>query len=161
MTTGRGCGVCWVLLALLCALVVGIGYRLIGGAPTGTASDGRAEITLPAADRDLVLAEMRAFLGAVQGIAEALTREDLTAVATQARAMGLAAMGQVPPSLMQALPLEFKTLGRGVHAAFDQLALDAEEMGDAAHGLRQLSAILSQCVACHATYRLSVAKEGR
>ena len=161
MTTGRGCGVCWVLLALLCALVAGIGYRLIGGAPTVTASDGRAEIALAAADRDLVLAEMRAFLGAVQGITEALTREDLTAVAAQARAMGLAAMGQVPPTLMQALPLEFKTLGRSVHADFDQLALDAEEVGDAAHGLHQLSTILSKCVACHATYRLTVAKEAR
>lgn len=161
MTTGRGCGVCWVLLALLGALVVGIGYRLISGAPTQTASDGRAEIALAAADRDVVLAEMRAFLGAVQGIAEALTREDMTVVATQARAMGLSAMGQVPPSLLQALPLEFKTLGRSVHAEFDQLALDAEEVGDAAHGLRQLSAILTKCVACHAAYRLTVAKEGR
>lgn len=155
MKSGSGCKFCWSLLVIVVLLAGTAAYRLIGGGRTHVAGDGRAEIVLAAADRDIVLAEMRTFLGAVQGITTALTQDDLKTVASQARSVGLAAMGQVPPSLMQALPLEFKTLGRSTHAAFDQLALDAEQMGDRDMALRQLGDILGNCVACHAAYRLS------
>ncbi|MBU1192377.1 MAG: cytochrome c [Gammaproteobacteria bacterium] len=161
MDTRRGCGRCWLLLGVVVLLAAAIGYRLLTGAHTHTGSDGRAEIALAPEDRDLVLAEMRTFLGAVQGITDALTKEDLQIVAQQARGVGAAAIGQVPPSLMQALPLEFKTLGRSVHADFDQLALDAEQLGDPANSLQQLSGILGKCVACHATYRFTAATDGR
>jgi mono/diheme cytochrome c family protein len=103
---------------------------------------------------------MRALLGAVQGVTSALTQDDLTLVAQQARSVGLAAMGQVSPSLMQALPLEFKTMGRSMHAEFDQIALDAEQVADREHSLQQLGALLGQCVSCHATYRLTAFKDG-
>lgn len=155
MKTGSGCGLCWSLLAIIVVLVGAAAYRLIGGGPTQVADDGRAEIVLTAQNRDIVLAEMRTMLSAVQGITAALTQDDLKTVAGQARSVGMAAAGQVPASLMQALPLEFKTLGRSTHAAFDQLALDAEQMGDRDTALRQLGEILSKCVSCHAAYRLS------
>lgn len=161
METGRGCGRCWLLLMIVVVLAAVIGYRLLAGAHTHTGSDGREEIALTPEDRDLVLAEMRTFLSAVQGITHALTKEDLQTVAQQARAVGAAAVGQVPPSLMQALPLEFKTLGRSVHADFDQLALDAEQLGDPGYSLRQLSDVLGKCVACHATYRFAATTDGR
>ncbi len=160
MGSGRACGLCWALLVLLLLLVATAAYRLMGGAQTEVASDARAEIALSVTDRDLVLAEMRAFLASVQGITSAIADDDLVTVAGQARAVGLAAMGQVPMSLMQALPMEFKTMGRATHAGFDQLALDAEQLGDRDHTLRQMGEILSTCVACHATYRLTVAKDG-
>ena len=149
-----------MLLAMVVALAFVIGYRLLTGASTHIASDDRAEITLRAADRDLVLAEMRAFLSAVQGITVALSNDELQTVVEQARAVGTAAIGQVPPALMQALPLEFKRLGHSVHADFDQLALDAEQLGDTSHSLRQLGDILEKCVACHATYRFTAAPDG-
>ena len=161
METGRGCGRCWLLLAIVVALAFAIGYRLLMGTHPHTGSDGRAEVALAPEDRDLVLAEMRTFLSAVQGITVALTKEELQTVAQQARAVGAAAIGQVPPSLMQALPLEFKTLGRSVHADFDQLALDAEQLGDPEYSLRQLGDILGKCVACHAAYRFTVTTDGR
>ena len=161
MSNGRGCAPCWLLLAAVVILGAGIGYRLLTGAPTQQAGDGRAEILLSAADRDLVLAEMRTFLNSVQGITLALTRDDLGLVAEQARSVGLAAAAQVPVSLVQALPLEFKTLGRSLHADFDQLALDAEQLGDPEHSLRQLGDILGKCVACHASYRLTPVDTGR
>lgn len=160
METGRGCGPCWLLLAMVVALALALGYRLLMGAPTHIASDDRAEIALAAADRDLVVAEMRTFLSAVQGITVALTKGELQIVVQQARAVGAAAVGQVPPALMQALPLDFKRLGHSVHADFDQLALDAEQLGDPDHSLRQLGDILGQCVACHATYRFTATTDG-
>jgi hypothetical protein len=155
MKTGTGCRFCWSLLAIVVALVGAAAYRLLGGGHTHVASDGRSEIVLTAADRDMVLAEMRMFLGAVQNITTALSKDDLQTVADQARSVGTAAVGHIPPSLMQALPLEFKTLGRSVHADFDQLALDAEQLGDRDHALRQLGDLLGKCVTCHATYRLN------
>lgn len=156
MANGRNCRICWSLLIVV-ILAVGAGaYRLLSGGHTHTAGDGREEIVLEAEERDLVLAEMRTFLSAVQGITIALTQDDLQAVAQHARTVGAAAVGQIPAGLMQALPLEFKTLGRDVHTDFDQLALDAEQLGNRDHALRQLGDILGQCVACHARYRFSV-----
>lgn len=160
MATQGNCGRCWWLLAIVVILAAAAGYRLIMGGHTHPSSDGRAEIVLAPADRDLVLAEMRGFLSAVQGITAAVSRDDLATAAEQARGMGLAAVGQIPVSLMQALPLEFKQLGNSVHADLDQLALDAEQLGDRDHTLRQLGDILSKCVACHAAYRLSPARDG-
>lgn len=154
MKSGANCRRCWSLLAIVAVIAGAAAYRLLSGGHTHVASDGRAEIVLTASDRDMVLAEMRTFLGAVQGITTALTQDDLQTVATQARSVGAAAVGQIPLSLMQALPLEFKTLGRSVHADFDQLALDAEQLGDRDVALRQLGDILGKCVSCHATYRL-------
>lgn len=156
MANGRNCRICWSLLIVVLAAVAAGAYRLLSGGHTHTAGDGREEIVLEAAERDLVLAEMRTFLSAVQGITLALTQDDLQALAQHARKVGAAAAGQIPASLVHALPLEFKTLGRRVHADFDQLALDAEQLGDRDHALRQLGDILGQCVACHARYRFSV-----
>ena len=116
MGKNSGCVRCWVLLVVVIVLAGGAAYRLLMGEHTHTGTDGRAEIALSNVDRDIVLAEMRAILGAVQGITYGLTQDDLNTVAQQARSVGLAAMGQVPASLMQALPLEFKTLGRSLHA---------------------------------------------
>ena len=160
MGNRTGCRICWLSLTVVVALAGVAGYRLFMGAHTQVGTDGRAEIALTAADRDIVLAEMRALLGAVQGVTTALTQNDLKQVAEQSRSVGLAAMGQVPPSLMQALPLEFKTMGRSMHAEFDQIALDAEQVADREHSLQQLSALLGQCVACHATYRLTASRDG-
>lgn len=160
MGNRMGCKVCWLSLSVVVVLAGVAGYRLFMGAHTQVGSDGRAEIALTTADRDIVLAEMRTILGAMQGITTALSQDDLKLVAQQARSVGLSAMGQVPPSLIQTLPLEFKTLGRGMHAEFDQIALDAEQMGDREHALQQVGALLGKCVACHASYRLTAAKDG-
>ena len=160
MATKGNCSRCWWLLAIVVILAGAAAVRLLTGGHTHPGSDGRAEIVLAPADRDMLLAEMRGFLSAVQGITAAVSRDDLATAAQQARGMGLAAVGQIPVSLMQALPLEFKQLGNSVHADLDQLALDAEQLGDRDHTLRQLGDILGKCVACHAAYRLSPARDG-
>ncbi len=160
MAKTSGCGVCWALLGTALVVAGATAYHFLRGGHAHVGSDGRAEIVLSEADRDLVLAEMRMMLAAVQGITTGLSQDDLQLVAQQARSVGLAAMGQVPASLMQALPLEFKQQGRSLHAAFDQIALDAEQLGNREHSLQQLSAVLGQCVACHASFRLTAARDG-
>jgi hypothetical protein len=75
-------------------------------------------------------------------------------VAKAARSVGRTAAQAVPGSLMGKLPIEFKQLGHATHGSFDQLAMDAEQLGDPGHALEQLSGLLNNCVACHATYQI-------
>ena len=84
---------------------------------------------------------------------DALAREDMKAVAAAARSMGIAKTKGDPGALMGKLPLEFKTLGLGVHRDFDTMALDAELVGRPKHTLGQLAATLQKCVACHASFQ--------
>ena len=53
-------------------------------------------------------------------------------------------------ALIAKLPLEFKSLPMSVHRNFDELALEAETMGDGSIILGKLGAILNTCTTCHA-----------
>jgi cytochrome c556 len=121
------------------------------------ATDTRQPIVLEPGERAMILTEMRAFLSGVQSITAGMVRNDMKTVATAARALGRAATHEVPPGLMQKLPQDFRRQGFAVHADFDQIALDAEQLGDGAHSLKQLSETLAKCVACHAAYQLAPA----
>jgi len=92
----------------------------------------------------------------VQQITEGLAAKNMQQVAKAARTVGREAQQAVPGSLMGKLPLGFKKLGFDTHAKFDQLALDAEQLGDPAQTLEQLSALTQNCVACHAAYRIDL-----
>lgn len=146
--------VCWVVIVLLLIVIGVAGYKVIVVGETEVAEDGRVAIVLKAGERRLVLEEMRTFLSGIQTITEALTKDDMQTVAKTAHALGRAASQGVPVQLMGKLPLEFKTLGFSVHGDFDQMALDAESLGDSKHTLSQLSATLQKCVACHVAYQL-------
>ena len=119
-------------------------------------TDARPVIELSERHRALVLTEMRQFLSGLQLITEALSREDMERVVSEARTLGVAMSHHMPADLKQALPPEFRKLGDSVHSNFDQIALDAESLGDPAHTLSQLSETLSGCVACHSIYQIQV-----
>ncbi|MFZ5466830.1 MAG: hypothetical protein ACOZAI_06160 [Pseudomonadota bacterium] len=98
--------------------------------------------------------EMRGFLVSLQGIQEGLARQDFEAVAKMARLSGRAAPVAAPPGLGKALPEAFRELGGATHMAFDQLAMDALEVGDVRLSLEQLGGVMQNCIQCHARYRL-------
>lgn len=148
------CKVCWILSLVLLLVVGAMAYKFILSGATAPASDGRQALLLEPAERDLVLAEMRAFLASVQNITQGVSEENMPMVAEAARRVGAAAQQAVPGSLVGKLPLEFKKLGFDTHKQFDLLALDAEQLGDPAHTLAQLSTLMQNCVACHAVYRI-------
>jgi hypothetical protein len=145
---------CWTLVLLLAAALAAAIYIFGIRGATAPASDGRTAILLEPGERDLVLAEMRAFLQATQGILVAASKDDTAGAATAARAVGMAAQRGVPASLMGKLPLGFKQLGFDTHGRFDQLALDAESLGDPGQTLNALGDLLANCVACHAAFRI-------
>ncbi len=150
------CKVCWILVLILAVIAGGLGYTFLIKGETVAASDGRKALLLEAGERDLVLSEMRQFLEAVQTIIAA-KEEDMDNVVKAARKVGFAAQQGVPASLMKKLPLDFKQLGMGTHKAFDQLAIDAKDLGDKQQVIEQLGQLMNNCVACHKLYRIDLA----
>lgn len=143
-----------IIAFLLIVIVAGAYQFLIRGSALKSA-DGRLVLQLEPGERDLVLTEMRGFLVSVQQIVKGVSENDLKLVAEYAKQSGRAAQAHVPASLMGKLPIAFKQLGFDTHARFDQLALDAGKAGDAGHVLAQLSTLMNNCVACHASYRIT------
>ncbi len=144
-----------IIAVLILVIIAGI-YKFLFQGTTRSAADGRTAIILEPAERDLVFTEMRAFLSSIQGIIHAANKNDMTEVARQARAVGAAAQQAVPGTLMGKLPMSFKKLGFDTHQKFDQLAMDAESMGDKEHTMEQLAELMQNCVACHSIFRLDV-----
>lgn len=132
-----------------------IGLSAVSGV-TATANDGRTAIELTANERDFVLAEMRAFLESVQEITSAISEKDMETIAASASRVGLASTSTTPKTLMRKLPPAFRALGMKTHKAFDGIAVEAQDMGDAQVVLTQLGDLLRNCVACHEGYRLEV-----
>ena len=133
-------------------------YVLIPGAYAAEA-DVRTVIELSPQHRALVLNEMRQFLAGLQQITDALSRDDMETVGTSARALGVSMSHHMPADLKRALPQEFRKLGHAVHSSFDQIALDAESLGDTNHAMSQLGETLSRCVSCHSMYQIQVVKQ--
>ena len=148
------CRTCWIVVTLLVLVTGGMAYKFIIQGSVEQGSDGRSAIQLSPGEKDLVLAEMRSFLAAVQSITVGLSSDDMAKVTESARSVGLAAQQQVPGSLIGKLPMAFKKLGFDTHSKFDALALNAEQFGDSETSLKELSILMENCVGCHAGYRL-------
>ncbi len=116
--------------------------------------DMRQILPLTEHQRDHVLTEMRALLSGTQNILDALSKEDMTAVAREARSLGMGMAHKGEDHLKAVLPKEFMQMGMSVHKAFDQIAADAESMKDPKHTLRQLSKAMQTCNTCHASYQI-------
>lgn len=132
------------------------GHMMGDGKPAAPIKDERQPIAISAAERDFVLAEMRAFLDNVQGIVAALAEGKPKDAATFARGSGMGATHGMPPGMMMKMPPEFRMLGMDTHKRFDALALEAESIGDQQAVMKQLSGILANCSGCHAAWRLTV-----
>lgn len=118
------------------------------------AADQRTAIVLNAAERAVILLEMRQFLTGVQAMTDGLARGDMKVVAQASGALGQKAAHAVPAPLKAKLPMEFKKLGFSVHSDFDQIAMDAESIEDAQHATAQLAGVLNKCVSCHGMYQI-------
>lgn len=132
---------------------------MAGALAAGIGTDDRVKVVLKPDERHLVLLEMRSFLNVLQIISDAVTREDMTAVAEAARSMGSGAANQIPPQTVAKLPETFQMLAGTVHTSFDVMALDAESVGDPMHTQRQMARMMQTCNACHGIYQVAVENE--
>ena len=153
------CKFCWSLVVILLLAVAGLSYKFIFEGDVKVSSDNRLALQLTEDEKDFILGEMRAFLASVQQITDGVVHDDMYLIATAAKAVGSSTREQAPGTLVGKLPMGFKKLGFATHAAFDQLALDAEQLGDREHTLKQLSEVMMNCVGCHAAYRIETVKK--
>ncbi len=153
------CKLCWSISGVLLIALVMMSYKFIISGSVAPGSDGRQAVILEPAERDMVLAEMRMFLSSVQAITDGVSHNDSSKIAKAGRKVGAQAQQAVPGSLAGKLPLSFKQLGFDTHKKFDALARDAEDLGDPQHSLQQLSELMNNCVACHATYKIEVSSK--
>jgi len=146
-----------VIISLLVVIIGGLIYKEFNKSITIESNDSRTPINITWAEKNLILEEMRAFLDSTQKITAGLADDDIALVIRSAKKVGRASQSGVSKALIEKLPQEFKKLGFDTHSKFDQLALDAESLGDNKYTLQQLSELLTNCVACHKTYRLNIA----
>ena len=152
------CKFCWGLSALLLVAVVGMGYFFMNPGNVKAVDDGRTAISLSSAERRQVMGEMRGFLEGVSAITTAVAENDMDAITRVAGKLGMSAAGQVPFSLIGKLPSEFRTLGMVTHKDFDELAIEARDMGDQQVLLTRLSDLMNNCTTCHDAYRIDVSQ---
>ena len=152
------CKTCWSIALILSLVTVGMAYKFIIQGDVIEEPDSRTAILLTQKERDLVLFEMRVFLQSVQQITSGISADDMELVANSARKSGRNAQIAVPGTLVGKLPLAFKKLGFDTHAKFDELALDAEQLGDSEHAITQLGTLLENCVSCHSSYKFDIEK---
>lgn len=143
-----------IALALWVLTVGAFAFYFVRGSTT-VSTDQRQAIQLSEEEKDLVLAEMRTMLAAVNGILKGLHGNDMTAVATAAKSAGMGMAVDASPAFMAKLPLEFKTLGMSLHEDFDKLSADVEGGLNKDQVIHRLSEVTNKCVACHQIYRLS------
>lgn len=134
--------------------ILAIALIFIASTATGNEVDTRRILPLTEHQRDHVLTEMRALLSGTQNILNALSEENMTVVAREARSLGVGMAHKGEDHLKAVLPKEFMQMGMSVHKAFDQIAADAESMQDSKHTLRQMSKAMQTCNACHASYQI-------
>jgi len=148
----------------LCRITLGLWIVTIGVAGwffvqgwTTPGTDGRMQIVLAPAERDLILGEMRMLLKAVHGVVTGLAGQDPEANRTQmeqaARSAGMAMAADVNPSLMVKLPLPFKQMGMSIHKDMDALADGIVQKETPQQILERLSSMTARCTTCHDMYR--------
>jgi hypothetical protein len=150
----------------LCRIALGLWIVTIGVAGwlfvqgwTTEGTDGRTEIVLASAERDLILSEMRMLLKAVHGVVTGLGGQGQEADRTQmeqaARSAGMHMAADVNPALMAKLPLPFKQMGMSIHKDMDALADAVAQKETPQQILQRLSSMTARCTACHDMYRFA------
>lgn len=150
----KTCKLCWAVSGVLAVALVAMAYTFIVVGNVEEGDDGRTAVILSPAEKIRVLGEMRMMLEAVQTITESIVNDDMDAVVESATAVGMAAARAESPTMLAKLPIEFKTLGFATHQAFDDLALEAKDMGNGEVILAELGDLILNCTACHTSYQL-------
>lgn len=149
---------CLITLGLW-ILTIGIAGWFIVQGWTTQGPDRRMHIVLAAAERDLILSEMRMLLKAVHGVVTGLAGQDQEADRTQieqaARSAGMDMAADVNPVLMAKLPLPFKQMGLSIHKDMDALADAIVQKETPQQILHRLSSMTARCTTCHDLYRFS------
>jgi hypothetical protein len=122
-------------------------------------ADTRVTVRFPDELRRHTLANMRDHLATLQQIEQALARGEFDRAAEiSEHRLGLSSLElHGAHDVAQYMPPAMQDIGTGMHKAasrFSIAAANAGASGDVRNALEALSAVTTQCVACHAAYRL-------
>ena len=142
-----------LLLASACAAAPAHDH---GAAP---ADDARIAVRFPEPLRSHTLANMRDHLATLQRIQQAMAEGRFEAAAERAESrLGLTSLPlHGAHDVARYMPQGMQDVGTGMHRAASRFAIEATNAaatGDARKPLATLAEVTSQCVACHAAYRL-------
>lgn len=127
------------------------------------AASGQAEsrqlVKLPEPMRLHTITSMRDHLLALQEINVALSRNDFdTAASVAERRLGMSSLEQHGAAHIGTyMPQGMRDIGTQMHRSASRFAVEAQSAGvsnDVRPALAALGAVMQQCVACHAAYRL-------
>ena len=122
-------------------------------------TDARQLVPFPEAMRLHTIASMRDHLQALQEIDVALAKSDFDAAARVAeQRLGMSSLELHGAShIAPFMPQGMQDIGTRMHRAASRFAVEAQNAGvsgDVRPALAALGAVMQQCVACHAAYRL-------
>lgn len=147
-----------LLLALLLTPAVAAEKQITPKATTAPpVADDRDAIVLTASERAALLKGMRTYLISLQGVTEALAKNDARGVARNARQAGAKMLLDVPVMVPVKMPVQFSALSLATHDRFDKLAADAERQASRGEILSALAEIIWNCTSCHEAYRVVAA----
>jgi len=124
-------------------------------------TDDRTPLPLTAAEKAYVLGQMRLFVISIQVISASLADGNAMEAAEAAAARGAkrnADDPEFPKALGPKLPGPWKQFGNGLRRGFDTLSQGISAHEETRASLKQLGALMENCVACHASYHLVDAK---
>ena len=147
------------LLVLSLAVNVVLVRKLFVGNTQVIEGDSRISIVVSQPNRDFVMSEMRNFVETLHQINMGIEQNDSSLIVEAARSSGGSVAHHAPAGLIASIPMGFKTIGFDTHAKFDSIANSAEKNFDPKVTQQQVTALLSNCVACHRSYRMDVKKD--
>ncbi len=123
------------------------------------ATDPRELVAFPGPMRLHTIANMRDHLQSLQEIDSALSRGDFdTASSVAEKRLGMSSLEAHGAShIAPFMPKPMQEIGERMHRAASRFAVDAQNASvsnDVKPALASLAAVMQQCVACHAAYRL-------
>jgi hypothetical protein len=145
---------CIAIIIILLALVLGGAYKFLIQGSVTDGKDGRTVILLDAGERLYILGEMRALLGHMQELITAISDDDMDTVIKISETLVDDSGGKTPTRIIAKMPIAFKQISINIHSDFKQLLAESTEKRDSKLALKQVSKIMQNCLACHATHSL-------
>lgn len=145
------------LLATIALTATMAAVPVIAQQSSTTKRDPREAVALTPSEMGTLLAGMRTYLEAIQEIIEVTAESKIARVPAIASKAGSKLLQTTSPMTALKVPLGFTAMSLDTHDKFDQLAKKAEQGSSRTEILADLGAIMSNCVSCHASYRLVAA----
>ncbi len=145
---------CSIIIVLLLLIIAGgvLKFLVLGSVTKG--EDNRTVILLDAGERNYILGEMRGLLGHMQQLISAISDDNMDEVIKISNTLVEDSSGKTPARIIAKMPLAFKQISLSIHADFKQLQAESKEKRDSKLALKQVSKIMQNCLACHATHSL-------